>query len=109
MHGMCNYATLTTDVDLPNNWIGLTTYGACAADVVNVETMTTRGVNPAYYTPREVKQVTMHELGHVAGLDHEPEDPNSIMFPNIGDAPLALTQKSICLVQNAFFRSKGFR
>lgn len=110
MHGMCNYAVLTTNVDLPNNWIGLTTYGECAGDTVMVETMDTPGIaNPGFYTARAVKQIAMHELGHVASLDHEPEDPSSIMYPSTGDAPRLISLKSRCLVQNAFFRSKGFK
>ena len=110
MHGACNFVTLITNVDLPNNWIGLTNYGTCAGDTVHVETMDVPGIaNPGYYTDLTVKQVTMHELGHVAGLGHEPEDATSIMFPNVGNYPLTLSRKSTCLAQQAFFRSKGFK
>lgn len=107
-HGMCNYATLTTDVHLKSPWAGLTTYGECAADDVYVETMHTPDVeDQAYYTARAVQQIAMHELGHVAGLDHEAEE-TSIMYASVSDSPLTITQQSACLVQKAFFRSKGF-
>jgi hypothetical protein len=107
MHGKCNYAVLTDNVALPleadgkTEEIGLTTYGSCADDIVNVETMETRMKLTAndYFTDRAVIQIGAHELGHVLGLDHEPKDHKSMMFPTIGDDPRVISDKSYCLVK----------
>lgn len=109
MHAMCNYSTLTTDaVPTNNNWIGLTTYGPCASDMVHVETMNTVGAYETkdYYTDLVVKQIAMHELGHVLGLDHE-KDQKSVMYESIGNDVRIITEQSACLALSAVYASEG--
>ncbi len=36
-------------------------------------------------------ETIMHELGHVLGLDHDPDDERSLMFPSVNGDPSTLT------------------
>lgn len=108
LHNNCNYAMVSDTTDLPSMWIGLTTYGKCAADIVNVETMDTmmnhRGKE--YYTDDLVLNVTVHELGHVLGLEHEA-DPNSVMFASVGPGAVRyISTESYCLVQQSVIHTQ---
>jgi predicted Zn-dependent protease len=108
MHDKCNFAVVTDTTDLMPGWIGLTSYGACASDIVNVETMDTKMSipNQAYYTDLEVLNVTIHEIGHVLGLQHEA-DRNSVMFESIGpEDKRYISEQSYCLVQQAVINTQ---
>lgn len=108
MHGMCNFSTLsTTAVPTDNNWIGLAVYGPCAANMIYVETMNTVGSyeSTTFYTDLVVKQIAMHELGHVLGLDHETNQ-KSVMFESIGNDVRVITEQSKCLVLKAVHNSR---
>lgn len=108
MHGKCNYAVVTDTTDLDAKWIGLTTYGQCAADIVNVETMATKMTDrgPEYYTDDLVLNVTVHEIGHVLGLPHEA-DHNSVMYESVGPGDKRyISERSYCLVQQAVIHTQ---
>ena len=110
MHDKCNYAVVTDTTDLKGNWIGLTTYGQCASDIVNVETMQTMmapgSAPPEYYTDDLVLNVTTHEIGHVLGLGHETNTA-SVMYPSVGPGDHRyITTQSYCLVQKAIQHTK---
>jgi hypothetical protein len=108
MHGMCNYTTVTTNVNLQDPLIGLTTYGPCAADHVDIETMDIPGNDTmaCFFTDLVVTQIAIHELGHVLGLPHE-QDPKSVMYPTIGQDVRIITDRSACLVEFVVSRSRS--
>lgn len=108
MHAGCNYALVTDTWDLEPMYIGLTNSGKCASDLVYVETMNTkmadRGMD--FYTDDLVRNVTIHEIGHVLGLAHEEERP-SIMFFAVGPGDIkSISTQSYCLVQLAIINSQ---
>lgn len=108
MHAGCNYALVTDSQDLIPDYIGLTNAGKCASDLVYVETMETKMADrPAdYYTDDLVRNITIHEIGHVLGLDHEA-DPKSIMFFSMGPGDIKyISTQSYCLVQLAVINSQ---
>lgn len=108
MHDKCNYAELTDTTDLMGNWIGLTTFGKCGSDIVNVETMQTKMEDrgPEYYTDDLVLNLTVHELGHVLGLGHEL-DPKSVMFESMGPGDIKyISTQSYCLVQQTVIHTQ---
>jgi predicted Zn-dependent protease len=52
-----------------------------------------------YFTDAAVTNIAEHELGHVLGLDHEDDNPKSIMYHSVGSDPRIISEKSYCLVQ----------
>ncbi len=53
------------------------------------------------------RQVTVHEAGHLVGLDHIPVPKESIMFPSVDKAttcPTELDMKQFCMLYECDFR-----
>lgn len=94
MHGECNFVTITTKSRLPDLDVGLTTYGRCAADHVDILT------SPPL-SAQEIRNIAAHELGHVLGVPHDDTDPTSIMYPEVSAGFRFISERSTCVVRIA--------
>jgi predicted Zn-dependent protease len=47
----------------------------------------------------------IHELGHVLGLDHDPEDPRSIMYPNNSRALPRIQTQDLKILRRLYGKS----
>lgn len=76
---LANLNLKVAEIDGPSGNLALTTFNTLGPVGVNQGNLDMTFDNNEDWTESKFKSVVLHEIGHLLGLDHEP-DPNSIMF-----------------------------
>jgi hypothetical protein len=99
----CDETTVIDNATL-HTVVGLTEFYACNENTIKfLHRLNAGGTNPAWFTDEIVLLILIHELGHDLGLDHEDDDPTSLMYPKIM-AGQGFSARTVCAAKFSYER-----